>query len=260
MLNKQIKLCDIHTHPFSEYYENPVEEVQNNIDLGVEKLFFTSCNWQEMQEVMAMQKLFPQNIFAILGVHPSVVKEEDFSQLEKNLIASQAIAIGEIGLDYYHSNNPDKQTQIAAFLAQANIAIKLNLPIVVHLRDAFEDMYQIIKEHQLTQKTKLVFHTFSGDKNWAQKFLELDCYFSFSGVATFKNGQSTVEAISHIPLDRIFIETDAPYLTPHPFRGKQNHSHYVKYVYEKVAQIKNITIEELAQQVEQNIKKVFRIG
>lgn len=188
-----------------------------------------------------------------------MVEKEEFYALEKNLIDSQAIAVGEIGLDYYHPKNPDKQTQIEAFLAQANIAIKLNLPIVVHLRDAFEDMYELIKEHQLSQKTKIVFHTFSGDKNWAQKFLDLNCYFSFSGVATFKNAQSTIEAITHIPLDRIFIETDAPYLTPHPFRGKQNHSYYVKYVYEKVAQVKNISLEELAQQIEKNIKKVFKV-
>lgn len=252
-----MKYIDIHTHPFKEYYSDPVQEVNNNIINGVDKMLFVGTSWKELPEVLKLSQQFPANLFPVIGIHPSLAKLEDYSNLEK-YITPEVVGIGEIGLDYYWEKNPNKEVQINCFVAQLEIALKHKLPAMLHVRDAFEDVYEIISQEKY-RKIKIIFHTFSGDAVWAKKFLDLGCYLSFSGVLTFKNAKNVQEAAKITPVERIFIETDAPYLTPVPYRGKRNHSYYVKHTAKFLAILKEIHLEDLLAQLSKNLKDVFGV-
>ncbi|WP_371246407.1 TatD family hydrolase [Mycoplasmopsis agassizii] len=257
----KLKFIDLHTHPYLEYYENPIEEVQSWIDTNeLEMIFFTGVSFKEIEEIKTMKKAFPNFVQEVLGIHPMEVKGKDDTNKLTEFISEDTVAIGEVGLDYYYKENPSKEIQFESFIAHIEIAKARNLPVVIHSRDAFNDIFEIISREEY-QDVKFIFHTFSGDSFEAERFLKhvKNIYFSFSGVITFKNNHALREACKIVPLDRIFCETDTPYLTPMPFRGKPNKSPYVKYVYEKVAEVKGIDLETLVKQVRKNVKDVFNI-
>ncbi|MDQ0567704.1 TatD family hydrolase [Mycoplasma yeatsii] len=204
------------------------------------------------------------DVYAAVAIHPNEVSNYDKSVINKlDQLAShqKVVAIGETGLDYYYTRE-DEQLQKEFFKAHIDLAIKHNKVLQMHIRDlkdvyeAYDDVIEIIKD--LNQMPKVV-HCFSANKEYALKFLELGCYINIGGAVTFKNAKDLQEAVKVIPLDKLLLETDAPYLTPHPFRGQLNHPKYIYYTAEKVAELKNVTVEEVIKQTTLNSKKLFKI-
>ena len=199
-------------------------------------------------------------IYATIGVHPhsaSEVTEETLNQFREMAKNDKVVAIGEIGLDFYYDNSP-RDLQRKWFKEQLKLAKELNLPVVIHSRDATKETFDTIKEAQ-DGTLRGVMHCFSGSVEMAIEYMKLDFYISIGGPVTFKNARVVREVAEAVPLDKLLIETDCPYLTPEPYRGKRNEPMLIKYVAEKIAQIKNITVEELASHTSRNTKDLFKI-
>lgn len=199
-------------------------------------------------------------IYAAIGFHPhnaKDVRKDSYLQLEEMAKEPKVVAIGEIGLDYYRDHSP-RDIQRKVFIDQIQLAGRLDLPIIVHDREAHGDIYDILRTYY-NGKSGGVLHSYSGSVEMAYRFIELGLYISISGPITFKNARKNVEVVKEIPLDHLLIETDSPYLTPEPFRGKRNHPSLVKYVAEKIAHIKDLSVEEVARITTENGKELFRI-
>ena len=197
----------------------------------------------------------------LFGVSPNDLEDLDndyLVKLEEISNQKKVVAIGEIGLDYYwNKDNKEEQKQI--FIDQIQLANKLNLPIVVHTRDAIMDTIDILK-NKIQCKKRGVIHCCSFNIELVREMLKLDFYLSFGGPVTYKNSKNAKEIIQMIPLDRLLIETDSPYLSPEPFRGTRNDSRNIKYIAEKIAEFKNLSVEEIAKQTYKNAQKIFKIG
>lgn len=199
-------------------------------------------------------------IYAAVGCHPHDSKDmtEDtidiFKKLAKN---KKVLAIGEIGLDYFYDNS-DRETQKKWFREQIKLARELDMPYIVHDRDAHEDIMKIMREEHY-DGSRGILHCFSGSVEMAREFIKMGFLISLGGPVTFKKSKTPKLVASEIPLEYILIETDSPYLTPEPFRGKRNESAYVKYVAEEIARIKNISVEEVAEQTNRNFKRLFNL-
>ena len=199
-------------------------------------------------------------VFAAVGVHPHEVgklKEDDLEEIEELCGNPKAVAVGEIGLDYYYDHSP-RDLQKEWFQRQLDLAKNFNLPVIIHNREAHEDTMKILRQGA-PFKAEGVLHCFSGSREMAKELMQLGFYISFGGSITFKNARKTVEVLENMPMDRILVETDCPYLTPEPFRGRRNDSSYVKLVAEKIAEIKGLTLEEVAKVTTENAKRLFRI-
>lgn len=202
-----------------------------------------------------------ENIYAVVGVHPHSAKDlegRDLSSIIKMLENDKVVAIGEIGLDYYYDNSP-RDIQKKWFKEQINLALRLNKPVVIHSRDADKDTFDIIKSGVEEGGLTGVMHCYSGSVELAKEYLKLGFYISLGGPVTFKNARVPKEVAKEVALDRLLIETDCPYLSPEPYRGKRNEPMFVSYVAEEIAKIKGISIEEVAQVTTQNAKKLFGI-
>lgn len=198
-----------------------------------------------------------KNVYGTIGYHPDEVEEDnDLNLLEEYINNPKIVGVGEIGLDYYwHNDNKDKQKKL--FIDQIELAIKYNKPIVVHSRDAAEDTYEILKNYK---GKKIVMHCYSYSLEMAKKFKELGVMFGIGGVVTFKNGKKLVEVVENIELDSLLLETDSPYLTPEPFRGKRNEPYNIIYVAEKIAEIKGIKLEEVLKTTTDNAVRQFDLN
>jgi TatD DNase family protein len=197
-------------------------------------------------------------IYAAVGIHPEeIYKEESVTEIKKLIPHEKIVAIGEIGLDY-HYDNTNKEDQLKYFIDQLNLANEVNLPVVVHSRDAQKDTLDTLKAIKINNSG--VIHCFSGSLESAKEFLKLGYYLGFDGPITFKNAKNALEVLEYMPLDKILIETDAPYLTPTPFRGERNNSMYLTYVINKIAEIKKILPEEVANITMNNAKTLFKIN
>ncbi len=200
------------------------------------------------------------NIYAAVGVHPHDVKDinEDTIEALKALSNKEkVVAIGEIGLDYYYDNSP-REDQRKWFKRQIELAQEVNLPIIIHDRDAHGETFDILKQYNVGN-TGCVMHCYASSVEMAKEYIKMGVYISFAGPVTFKNARKTYEVAKEIPLEWILVETDSPYLTPTPYRGKRNEPAYVKLVAEKIAEAKGISLEEVAHQTTINAKKLFRI-
>lgn len=200
-----------------------------------------------------------KNIFCSFGIHPCNVNKETL--INVNEIISYAdqekvIGIGETGLDYYHST-ANKEEQITSFCNHFEAACFLDLPVIIHTRDASEDTYQIIKNYANQQNFRALIHCFTADKEFAKKVLDLGLYISISGIVTFKNAKDLQEIVKYIPLDRLLVETDAPYLAPNPHRGKVNEPSYTYYVAKFIAELKEIDFDVVANTTSDNFFKLF---
>lgn len=197
-------------------------------------------------------------VYATVGVHPSEVRgmtQADIDWLRKAAKHEKVVAIGEIGLDYHYDDTSEEEQKL--WLApQLELAKELNLPVVIHDRESRGECMRILKEHKIQNG---VIHCFSGSAETAEEFLKMGFYISFTGIVTFKNARRAIEALKMIPPDRIMIETDCPYMTPEPFRGKRNHSGYVYRVAEKIAEVKGMTFEEVAELTTANAKRFFGV-
>lgn len=234
------------------------EIIKNAFDNGIDKIIVPSAYPADMENIMDLVNKY-DNVYGMLGIHPSEVKSWDDSFIEKikNYAKNSKIAaIGEIGLDYYWDKSfNDLQKEV--FIKQIKLANELNLPIDIHDREAHKDTYDIIQEHN--NGSKVIMHCFSGSVEFARECVKAGFYLGIGGVVTFKNAVKMKEVAKDIPLERILLETDAPYLTPVPFRGKENQPAYVKYVAEEIASLRGISVEEVAQITTENAKTIFNI-
>ncbi|WP_069650468.1 TatD family hydrolase [Caloranaerobacter ferrireducens] len=201
-----------------------------------------------------------ENIYAAVGIHPHDAKTMDDDTIEvlKSLLKKdKVIAVGEIGLDYHYDFSP-RDIQRKWFREQIKLAKEFNLPIIVHDREAHKDVYNILKEEQ-DGTLRGVLHCFSGSVEMAKEYIKMGFYISFAGPVTFKNAKTPKEVVKAIDINRILIETDSPYLTPHPHRGKRNEPLYVRYVAAMIAELKGLTVEEVARITTENTKRLFNI-
>lgn len=252
------KYIDIHTHPFEEYYQDPLKVVNEWHNNNIDFMFVNGTNKEDCVELMKLCKK-EKFLYPIIGIHPTESKGKSDGEFLKSIINKEVIGIGEIGLDYHYEDSPSKEIQMESFISQLNVALEYNLVPVLHIRDALEDAYNIITNDKY-KKMNIVFHSYSGDVEFTKKCLSHDnLYFSLSGVVTFKNAKKIQDSLCLIPIDRIFCETDSPYLAPVPMRGKPNISPYVEYTYKYISNLKNIDETKLILQIRENIKKVFRI-
>ena len=253
-----MKTIDIHTHLLKKFYDDLETEIKEVLE---ENKFVINIGFNLISsiEIIETNKKY-ENVLACIGIHPDDCNESisnDLKELEKLMIANKEkiVAIGEIGLDYYRDHDKIKQKE--NFIHQIKLAEKYNFPIIIHSRESLEDVYEIVKEYP---NIKFLLHSWSGDSFLTKKYLDLkNIWFSFNGVLTFKNGKNQQESIKQVPINKIFLETDSPYLTPVPFRGKKNSSKYVKYVYQEASKILGININTLMEQIEKNIKEFFKL-
>lgn len=200
-----------------------------------------------------------ERVYAMVGTHPHDAKtytdevENTYRELAKE---DKVVAIGEIGLDYYRDLSP-REVQKEVFIRQINLAKELDLPIIIHSRDAFEDVYEILSTH--AQGMKVLLHAFSESWEVCQRYLKLGFKMALGGVVTFQNAKKTIRVAENIPLDALMLETDAPYLTPHPYRGKRNEPKYIHFVADKIAEIKCIPVEELKEAAYKNTVEFFNL-
>ena len=251
-------MIDTHSH-INMIEGTPIESViQNAIENGVDKIIVPSAYPKDIDDVIKLVNRY-DNVYGMLGVHPTEVKDwtddlaDKIREYSKN---PKIVAIGEIGLDYYWDKSfNDLQKEI--FIKQIKLANELNLPISIHDREAHKDTFDILKEHN--KNSKIVMHCFSGSVEFANECIKEGIYIALGGVVTFKNAVKMKEVAINIPLDRLLLETDAPYLTPVPFRGKENQPAYTKYVAEEIAKLRNITVDEINKATTQNTFEVFGI-
>lgn len=254
-------IFDTHTHLNVEQFKDEIPEVMERArELGVSEMAVVGFDTSTIEKSLELSHTY-ENIYSIIGWHPteagSYTKEIE-TKLQQQLEDERVVALGEIGLDYYWMEDP-KEVQDKVFRRQIAIAKEMNLPISIHTRDAIEDTYKILKEEKI-HNIGGIMHSFSGDAEWAKRFLDLGMHISFSGVVTFKKAFEVHEAASFVPLDKLLVETDAPYLAPMPYRGKRNEPGYTRYVVEKLAELRNLPFEEVAKITQENAHKLFRIG
>ena len=252
------KLIDTHTH--INYLEKiTVEEsIKNAMENRVEKLIVPAASPRDIDDVYELTQKY-ENVYGILGVHPEDAKNWSdvfLDKIREYSVNPKIVGIGEIGLDYYwDKKHIEEQKNI--FIKQVKLANELNLPISVHDRDAHKDTFDILKEYNKT--SKVVLHCFSGSVEFSKECLKEGWYIALGGVVTFNSAHKMKEVAKSVPLDRLLLETDAPYLTPVPFRGKENQPAYVKYVAEEIAKLRAIPFEEIAESSTKNAKTVFGI-
>ena len=217
------------------------------------------CTLASSQAAVDLAARHP-NVYAAVGIHPENCGDflpEHIDVLRRLAQQPKVVAIGEIGLDYYWAENPPREFQQQVFRAQLELALELDLPVIVHDREAHGDSLAIVREYPTLRG---VFHCYSGSVEMAKELLNLGWYLGFDGPVTYKNARKTVEVAEMAPLDRILIETDSPYMSPVPMRGKRNDSRNVFYIAEKLAQLKGMTTEEMAELTEHNGKRLFNIA
>ena len=251
-------MIDTHTH-INCIDDFSIDEILKNAsDNGVEKLIVPSAYASDIDIVEELASKY-ENVYGLLGVHPSEVKDwtDDLIDKIKECAKSpKIVGIGEIGLDYYWDKSfNDLQKEV--FIKQINLANELNFPISVHDREAHKDSFDILTE--FNKNSIVIMHCFSGSVEFMHECVKQGWYIAIGGVVTFKNAIKMKEVAKEVPLDKLLIETDAPYLTPVPYRGKTNQPAYVKYVAEEIANLRNTSFEEINEQTTKNAKLVFKI-
>lgn len=245
---------DSHCHIFKEYYDNIDQIIKNANKVGVEKLMTCGCNYKSNLETIELVSKY-KNVYGAIGIHPTEISdvEKDLLLIEKNVNNKKIVAIGEIGLDYHYEGfNKEEQKKVLKLML--DLAVKYNKPVIIHSRDANDDMYDILKDYNL----KGVIHSFSGDTNMALKFIKLGYFIGINGIVTFKNSE-LINVIKDISVNNILVETDSPYLSPVPFRGAKNEPKNVLEIIKFLSQ--NLVIEEpvLGEILAKNLAACFDI-
>ncbi|MDF7682139.1 TatD family hydrolase [Lactobacillus sp. ESL0679] len=255
-----MELIDNHTHLQDEPFRGKEEfYIDRAKQLGVTKMICAGQDPDFNKRAIDLSQRF-DNVYAMVGYCPDVAK--DYNQQAEDLLIEQlqvpgVVAMGEIGLDYYWDESPrDVQKRVLA--RQIEVAHELHLPVDIHTRDAFSDCYEILQSSNLEYGA--ILHSFNGDVSWLQKFMKLNVCFSYSGVVSFTKATEVHESARQTPLDRLLIETDAPFLTPKPYRGRQNEPGNVYYVAQAIAELKNIPIEEVAAATYANTVRVYGLN
>ena len=253
-------LFDTHAHLNDDAFSEDIEAIIASIDSD-DLIGVLNCGFDEPSSLLAVElSNAHQTFYASVGMHPHDAKLYDSAfqeELYEWLRLPKVVALGEIGLDYYYDHSP-RDIQKEVFVKQIQIACEMQKPIIVHSREAVQDTFDILK-HNLAGENPGVLHSFSQSKEMLFRYLDLDLYISISGVVTFKNASNVRQMVKDIPLDRLLIETDCPYMTPAPFRGKRNEPKYVRYVAERIAEIKEMPYESICEITTQNAYDIFRI-
>ena len=251
-------LFDTHAHLLDERFDEDREELIGRLPLeGVEYVVEASSDLADSIRAAALAKEH-RKIYSAVGVHPHSAGEWDQKiavALRSLAKEEKVVAIGEIGLDYHYDFSP-RETQKKAFEQQVELALEVNLPIVVHSREATADTLEILRKFP---QVRGELHCFSGSAETARELVKMGFYIAFGGALTFKNARKTLEAAQAVPMERLLIETDCPYMTPVPFRGKRNEPAYVRYVAQRLAEVKNVDEAEIARVTMKNAKRFFDI-
>ncbi len=252
-------IIDSHCHMYDKAFKDDFDEVYNRaLNKDVKKFLMVGCNEESNLNVIELQKKYNE-VYATVGVHPSYVnetKEEYFIELEKIIKNNKIYAIGECGLDYYWTKD-NIELQKTYFIKQIEISIKYDLPLIIHCRDAVSDMFDILKSYK--DKIKYVLHGYSGSLEMAKRFIEIGAYLGIGGVVTFKNAKSVKEVVKEIDIKHLLLETDCPYLTPSPHRGKRNEPSYLEYIALEIASLKGITYNEVISETTNNTINLFKL-
>lgn len=260
-MKEKFKIIDSHAHyddeAFNEDRENVLREIKEN---GVIGILNCAASYDSLKTTDKLTKEY-DFIFGALGIHPENahdMKEDTLEEIKNYIkVNNKIVAIGEIGLDYYWDENPSKDIQKEVFRKQMTLAKELNFPVIIHDRDAHQDTLEIMKE--FPEVTGVV-HCFSGSVEFAKECIKLGYYIGFTGVVTFKNAKKVIEVIKEIPLDKILVETDCPYMAPEPNRGKRNKSDYIEYIITRIAQIKEIDPNEANLKFNENFFNLIKKG
>jgi len=250
-------LIDTHTHIDLDDFEDVGEIIQNAKNAGVKKLLIPSVDRSSFKKVIAISEQY-EGVYCALGIHPTEAQkaiDNDYDKIIELAANKNVVAIGECGLDYYWDKTFIDE-QKGAFLKQIKIAITLKKPLIVHDREAHKDCFDMLKD---LSQVPVIMHCFSGSLEFARECVKKGFYIALGGVVTFKNAKKSHEIAKEIPLENLLLETDAPYLTPVPFRGKRNEPAYVKFVAQEIANIRGVSFEEIAQVTTQNAREVFGI-
>ena len=252
-------LFDTHAHYDAAQFDTDRDEVLSALPgQGVGLVVNPGCDLDSSRKAIALSERYPF-VYAAVGVHPEECgdwQDQDVDTLRSLAANPRVVAVGEIGLDYYWEENPPKELQQRVFRAQMALARELGLPVIVHDREAHGDSMDIVREFP---EVRGVFHCFSGSAEMAKELVKRGWMISFTGVLTYKNARKAVEAAQAVPLERLMIETDSPYMAPVPHRGKRNHSGYVAHICQRLAELKGITPEECSRITMENGRSFFRI-
>ncbi len=253
-----MKLVDTHAHLYAEEFEEDrAEMLQRAMDKGVDKFYLPNIDSRSISAMIALEKQYPRHCHAMMGLHPCYVKEnyqEELNIVKEWLDDRRFCAVGEIGMDLYWDKSFLKE-QEQAFVIQSEWAMDLGLPIVIHSREATDRLIELIREMN-DPRLRGIFHCFTGNSEQAEKIIDLGLYLGIGGVLTFKNA-GLDKTVKEIDIRHLVLETDAPYLAPKPFRGKRNESSYLLYIAQKLAEIKGVTVEEVAAVTTQNAENIF---
>lgn len=246
-------LVDTHCHVFREYYEDLEQVITRAKDKGVGALIVNGYDMSSNKEVLELVKKY-DIVYGALGIHPENLDElndENISFIEEHINDGKIVAVGEIGLDYHY--DLDKERQKDLFKRQLDIARKYNKPVIVHSRDCIQETYDILKMYNI----KGIMHCYSGSVEMAKKFVEIGFFLGIGGISTFKNSQKVVEVIKNIPIEYILLETDCPYLTPEPYRGKRNEPAYIPLILERICSLKSLNYKDVEEVMTSSILRLF---
>lgn len=247
-------MIDTHCHIYEEYYDDILGLINELKLVGIEKIVINGCDMKSNKEILELTKKY-DIVYGALGFHPTELgdyENESINWLETHINDNKIVAVGEIGLDY-HYDDTDREKQISAFKQQLELAEKYNKPVIVHTRDSLQETFNIIKNYKVFGSI----HAYSGSLEMAKEFIKLGFYIGIGGVCTFKNAVNVINVIKHIPMEYILLETDSPYLTPEPYRGKINTPANVRIVSQKIAEIKEIDVEEVIETTSNNANALF---
>ncbi|XLS29756.1 TatD family hydrolase [Flavobacteriaceae bacterium M23B6Z8] len=255
-----MNLTDTHTHLYTEQFETDRSEViRKAIDAGINRFFIPAIDSTYQKKMEALASAFPDHIFLMAGLHPTHVKDnyrEELEKVSKELENGIYYGVGETGIDLYWDKTFLKEQQIA-FSEQIKLAKQYKLPVIIHCRDAFDEVFEVL-ESEKDENLKGIFHCFTGSKEQAERAIEYNLKLGIGGVVTFKNGKID-KFLNQIDIKHIVLETDAPYLAPTPFRGKRNESCYLKLIAQKVSEIYELPLSEVARLTTENSKEIFGV-
>ena len=246
-------LVDTHCHIFKEYYEDIDEVIRHAIDVGVGMIIVNGIDRSSNEEVLKLVKKY-DIVYGAIGIQPESIpemKEEDIKFIEKHINDEKILAVGEIGLDYHYDIDRDKQKEL--FKRQFGIARKYDKPVIIHSRDCIQETYDILK----SSKNRGIMHCYSGSAEMAREFNKIGFYLGIGGISTFKNASRIIDVIKKTPMEYIVLETDSPYLTPEPYRGKRNEPANVSVILQKICDIKAIEYKDALRITTQNVLRLF---
>ena len=253
-----MKLIDTHCHLYVSDFQSDIEIVLKRAEAqGIEQIYLPAIDSSELDNLLALEKAYPGRCIAMMGLHPCSVKEnfeEELGLVRDQLSKRKFAAVGEIGLDFYWDLSFVDQ-QYEAFRRQVSWALDFDLPVVIHSRNSLDECIGVIRDNQ-KGSLKGIFHCFGGTLDQARQIMDLGFYMGIGGVITYKNS-GLGEVVKDIPLERLVLETDAPYLTPAPYRGKRNESSYLKYIVQKLSEVKGVSVEEVAAVTTANAQNIF---